>query len=82
MNLMWVAKHCSILFSSVLQQPERFCACNDGGASVIVGDRGVGTPKGGGREGSWSPGKVLGFSCILDTFYDNLKGTDLVYFIS
>jgi hypothetical protein len=24
---MWVAKHCSILFSSVLQQPERFYAC-------------------------------------------------------
>jgi hypothetical protein len=21
------------------------------------------------------------FSCILDTFYDNLKATDLVYFI-
>ena len=26
--------------------------------------------------------RVLGFSCILDTFYDNLKATDLVYFIS
>jgi hypothetical protein len=81
---MWAAKHCSILFSSTLQQPERFYACSDGGASVIVRDMGggVGTTKGGGREGSWSPGKVLGFSCILDTFYDNLKGTDLVYFIS
>jgi hypothetical protein len=22
---MWAAKHCSILFSSVLQQPDRFC---------------------------------------------------------
>jgi hypothetical protein len=32
------------------------------------------------REVRWSPGKVLGFSCILDTFYDNLKPTDLVYF--
>ena len=59
---------------------------SDGGASVIVGDRGVATPKsaweGGGRKGRWSPGRVLGFSCILDTFYDNLKATDLVYFIS
>jgi hypothetical protein len=25
---MWAAKHCSILFSSTLQQPERFYACN------------------------------------------------------
>jgi hypothetical protein len=33
-------------------------------------------------EGRWSPGSVLGFSCISDTFYDNLKATDLVYFIS
>jgi hypothetical protein len=24
---MWAAKHCSILFSSVLHQPERFYAC-------------------------------------------------------
>jgi hypothetical protein len=24
---MWAAKHCSILFSSILQQPERFYAC-------------------------------------------------------
>ena len=44
-------------------------------------------PNGGGwevgvGEGRWSPGKVLGFSSILDTFYDNLKATDLVYFIS
>jgi hypothetical protein len=50
--------------------------------SVIVGDRGIGSLKGGGREGRLSPGRVLGFSCILDTFYDNLKATDLVYFIS
>ena len=55
---------------------------SDGGASVIVWDRGVATAKGGSREGRWSPGKILGFSCILDTFYDNLKATDLVYFIS
>jgi hypothetical protein len=57
---------------------------SDGGASVIVGDKGVATPKSvwGGRKGRWSPGRVLGFSCILDTFYDNLKATDLVYFIS
>ena len=41
---------------------------SDGRASVIVGDSGV--------------GKVSGFSCIFDTFYDNLKATDLVYFIS
>ena len=46
--------------------------------SVIVGDRGIGSLKGGGREGRLSPGRVLGFSCILDTFYDNLKATDLV----
>jgi hypothetical protein len=52
------------------------------GEFLLAGDRGVGSPKGGGREGRWSPGKVLGFSCILDTFYDNLKATDLVYFIS
>ena len=55
---------------------------SDGEASVIVGDRGIGSLKGGGREGRSSPGKVLGFSCILDTFYDNLKATELVYFIS
>jgi hypothetical protein len=57
---------------------------SDGGASVIVGDRGVPTPKcvGGGRKGRWSPGRVLGFSCILNTFYDNVNATDLVYFIS
>ena len=55
---------------------------SDWEASVIVGDRGIGSPKGGGREGRWSPGRVLGFSCILDTFYDNLKATELVYFIS
>ena len=55
---------------------------SDGEASVIVGDRGIGSPKGGGRKGRWSPGRVLGFSCILDTFYDNLKARDLVYFIS
>jgi hypothetical protein len=24
---MWAAKHCSILFSSVLHQPERFLPC-------------------------------------------------------
>jgi hypothetical protein len=24
---MWAAKHCSILLSSILQQPERFYAC-------------------------------------------------------
>jgi hypothetical protein len=35
---------------------------SDGEASVIVGDRGIGSPKGGGREGRWSPGRVLGFS--------------------
>jgi hypothetical protein len=40
---------------------------SDGGASVIVW--------------IWSPGNVLEFSCILDTFYDNLKATYLVYFI-
>jgi hypothetical protein len=56
---------------------------SDGGASVIVGDRAMqATSKGGGRVWSWSPGNVLGFSCILDTFYDSLKVTDLVYFIS
>jgi hypothetical protein len=26
---MWAAKHCSILFSSVLQQPERFLPCKE-----------------------------------------------------
>jgi hypothetical protein len=56
---------------------------SDGGASVIVGDRCIGSPKGGGGGGGgWSTGKVLGFSCIFDTFRDNLKATDLVYFIS
>ena len=55
---------------------------SDGEASVIVGDRGIGSPKGGGREGRLSPGRVLGFSCILDTFYDNLEATELVYLIS
>ena len=24
---MWAAKHCSILFSSILQQPDRFLPC-------------------------------------------------------
>ena len=55
---------------------------SDGGASVIVGDRCIGSPKGGWRVGRWSTGKVLGYSCIFDTFCDNLKATDLVYFIS
>ena len=55
---------------------------NDGRASVIVGAGAWPPPKGGRREGRWSPGKGLGFSCILDTFYDNVKATDLVYFIS
>ena len=36
--------------------------------------------------GAWSAGKFLGLlnaiSCILDTLYDNLKATDLVYFMS
>ena len=27
---------------------------------------------GGGRKDAWSPGKGLGFLCILDTCYDNL----------
>jgi hypothetical protein len=53
---------------------------SDGGASVIVGDRAWPPQRDG--TGRWSPGRVLGFSCILDTFYDNLKSTDLVYFIS
>jgi hypothetical protein len=30
---MWAAKHCSILFSSVLHQPERFYACTEFGVS-------------------------------------------------
>ena len=53
---------------------------SDGGASVIVGTGAWPPPKVGG--GRWSPERVLGFSFILDTFYDNVKATDLVYFIS
>jgi hypothetical protein len=63
-------------------QTKLFISFSEGRASVIVGDRGIGSPKGGEREGRWSPENVLGFSCILDTFYDNLKATYLVYFIS
>ena len=32
---MWAAKHCSILFSSVLHQPERFYACNYHSVSIL-----------------------------------------------
>jgi hypothetical protein len=53
--------------------------------SVIVGDRGIGSPKRAGGRDMVSRkffnyyGLRYNISCILDAFYDNLKATDLVY---
>ena len=57
---------------------------SDGGASVIVGDRGVPTPKsvGGGAKGEMVSRKRFRIFMHFRHVYDNLKATDLVYFIS
>ena len=39
---MWAAKHCSILFSSILHQPERFYACIRREATLVDGGGGGG----------------------------------------
>ena len=55
---------------------------SDGGSFCNRGVQGRGHLQRWGAGGEMVSRKVLGFSCILDTFYDNLKARDLVYFIS